>query len=104
MLKVLFEERGITAIGHESMDTDTTKIMEGETYVLGHGHWQIEVMDNLDKVPATGALVVASWPKPKAGLGFPGPGCSPSCRDGDVCEHRLRGRLRDRLDHGGGRR
>jgi kynurenine formamidase len=28
-------------------------------------------MDNLDKVPATGALIVVTWPKPKHGLGFP---------------------------------
>ena len=71
VLKALFEERGIIAIGHESMDTDATKSMESETYVLSHGHWQIEVMANLDKVPPTGAYVVATWPKPKAGLGFP---------------------------------
>jgi len=32
---------------------------------------QIEVMANLDKVPATGALLVVAWPKPKNGLGFP---------------------------------
>ena len=35
------------------------------------GHWQIEVMANLDKVPATGALIVVTWPKPGHGLGFP---------------------------------
>ena len=71
VLKVLFEQRGVTAIGHESMDTDTTKAMESETYVLSSGHYQIEVMANLDMVPATGAVIVASWPKPKGGLGFP---------------------------------
>ena len=71
VLKILFEQRGATAIGHESMDTDATKSMEGETYVLGHGHYQIEVMANLDKLPPTGAWIVATWPKPKAGLGFP---------------------------------
>ena len=71
VLKVLFEERGVTAIGHESMDTDITKNMESETYVLGNNHWQIEIMDSLDKVPPTGAFIVASWPKPKSGLGFP---------------------------------
>jgi kynurenine formamidase len=25
----------------------------------------------LDQVPATGALIVVAWPKPKGGLGFP---------------------------------
>jgi kynurenine formamidase len=71
VLKVLFEQRGAVAIGHEALDTDATPGMESERYVLGHDHWQIEVMDNLDKVPPTGALLVASWPKPKNGLGFP---------------------------------
>jgi hypothetical protein len=36
-------------------DTDTTEKMDSETYILQHGHYQIEVMANLDKVPATGA-------------------------------------------------
>jgi len=70
-VKFLFEQRGIVAIGHESMDTDTTDKMESETYVLQKGRFQIEVMANLDKVPATGALVVVTWPKVKNGLGFP---------------------------------
>jgi kynurenine formamidase len=59
------------ANGHESMDTDTTDDLKSEAWVLKHGHWQIEVMANLDKVPATGALIVVSWPKPEHGLGFP---------------------------------
>jgi kynurenine formamidase len=28
-------------------------------------------MANLDQVPATGALIVVTWPKVKDGLGFP---------------------------------
>ena len=44
---------------------------QSEKWLLQHGHWQIEVMANLDRVPATGALIVVSWPKPKHGLGFP---------------------------------
>ena len=67
----LYEQRGITATGHEAMDTDTTDKMESETYILKHGHYQIEVMTNLDKVPPTGALIVVTWPKVKKGLGFP---------------------------------
>jgi kynurenine formamidase len=70
-LKFLYEQRGIVANGHESMDTDTTDDLKSETWVLRHGHWQIEVMANLDQVPATGALIVVTWPKPKLGLGFP---------------------------------
>jgi kynurenine formamidase len=70
-VKFLIEQRGVTAIGHESMDTDTTDKMESETYVLQQGHFQIEVMANLDQVPATGAIIVVTWPKVKDGLGFP---------------------------------
>jgi len=70
-VKFLIEERGVTAIGHESMDTDTTDKMESETYILRQGHFQIEVMANLDQVPAKGALIVVTWPKVKDGLGFP---------------------------------
>ncbi|MGB8684041.1 MAG: cyclase family protein [Candidatus Binatus sp.] len=70
-IRFLYEQRGIVANGHESMDTDTTPSLESETWLLKHGHWQIEVMANLDKVPATGALIVVSWPKPQDGLGFP---------------------------------
>ena len=70
-IKFLYEQRGVTATGHESMDTDTTDKMDSETYILQHGHYQIEVMANLDKVPATGALIIVSWPKVRDGLGFP---------------------------------
>ena len=70
-VKMLVEQRGIVAIGHEAMDTDITPTMDSETYILGSGHFQIEVMDNLDKVPATGAYIVVTWPKVKDGLGFP---------------------------------
>jgi kynurenine formamidase len=70
-IQFLYEHRGIVANGHESMDTDTTSDMKSETWLLRQGHWQIEVMANLDKVPATGALIVVAWPKPKGGLGFP---------------------------------
>jgi kynurenine formamidase len=70
-IKFLYEQRSVTATGHESLDTDTTDKMESETYLLKAGHYQIEVMTNLDLVPARGALIVVSWPKVRDGLGFP---------------------------------
>jgi kynurenine formamidase len=70
-IKFLYERRGVTATGHESLDTDTTDKMDSETYILRSGHYQIEVMTNLDQVPARGALVVVTWPKVHDGLGFP---------------------------------
>jgi kynurenine formamidase len=70
-IQFLYEQRGIEANGHEAMDTDITPEMKSETWLLRHGHWQIEVLANLDQVPARGALIVVAWPKPKGGLGFP---------------------------------
>ena len=70
-IKFLFDERGITAIGHEALDTDTTATFDSESWLLHHGHWQIEVLANLDQVPATGAVIVVTWPKVKNGFGFP---------------------------------
>jgi kynurenine formamidase len=70
-IKFLYLQRGIVANGHESMDTDATPDLEAEAWLLKHDHWQIEVMANLGQVPATGALIVVTWPKPRGGLGFP---------------------------------
>ena len=75
-LKFLYEDRKITASGHETTDTDpgivTTKDDYSlETYILSTNHYQIELLTNLDQAPESGALVVASFPKPKGGFGFP---------------------------------
>ena len=70
-IKFLYEERHVTATGHEAMDTDTTDTMDSETWILHHNHYQIEVMTNLDQVPATGAVIVVTWPKVEHGFGFP---------------------------------
>jgi kynurenine formamidase len=76
VLKYLYEVRGITASGHETTDTDpgiaTSKgDYSLEAYILNKNHYQIELLTNLDKVPESGALVVAAFPKPKGGSGFP---------------------------------
>jgi kynurenine formamidase len=76
VLKLLYEDRKITASGHETTDTDpglsTTKDDYSlESYVLGLNHYQIEMLANLDLVPEAGALVMVTWPKPEGGTGFP---------------------------------
>lgn len=76
VLKYLYEDRKITASGHETTDTDpgvaTSKDDYSlETYILKSNHYQIELLAHLDEVPEAGALVVASFPKPKDGSGFP---------------------------------
>lgn len=76
VLKCLYEQRKITASGHETTDTDpgiaTSKDDYSlETYILGTNHYQIELLANLDKVPEAGAIAVVTFPKPKGGSGFP---------------------------------
>ena len=76
VLKYLYEERRITASGHETLDTDPgVATSKGdyslETYLLGTDHYQIELLANLDQVPDSGAIVVVAFPKPKGGSGFP---------------------------------
>src|SRR3954451_1627172 len=75
-LRLLYEERKITASGHETTDTDpgiaTSKDDYAlETYVLSTNHYQIELLTNLDQVPEAGAIAIVSFPKPKGGSGFP---------------------------------
>ncbi|MDQ0561064.1 kynurenine formamidase [Rhizobium mesoamericanum] len=76
VLEILLLERRITAIGHEQIDTDPGLAVSRadsslELFVLQQNAWQIELLRNLDQVPEAGALIMASWPKPKGGSGFP---------------------------------
>jgi len=76
VLQYLYEDRKITASGHETTDTDpglqTSKDdYTLESYILGRDHFQIELLANLDQVPEYGAIVVAAFPKPEGGSGFP---------------------------------
>jgi kynurenine formamidase len=76
VLELLYEQRGITASGHETTDTDpglsTTKDDYSlESYILGLNHYQIELLANLDQVPEAGALVWVTTPKVEDGAGFP---------------------------------
>jgi kynurenine formamidase len=76
VLKLLYEDRKITASGHETTDTDpgvaTTKDDYSlESYILGLNHYQIEMLANLDQVPEAGGIAIVTWPKPEGGTGFP---------------------------------
>jgi kynurenine formamidase len=75
-LQYLYETRKIRASGHETTDTDPGMVTSKgqfplETYILRQNRFQIELLDNLERVPETGALAVVSFPKPKNGSGFP---------------------------------
>ncbi len=76
-LKFLFEERKIKAVGHETFDTDAAidyrknGALIGEYYVLEQDTFQVELLTNLDKVPAKGAIIFNICPKPEKAGGFP---------------------------------
>ena len=76
VLRFLVEKRNIRAIGHEQTDTDPGKATSRsdfslETYILAQGRWQIELLAGLESLPEAGAAIVATWPKPQGGSGFP---------------------------------
>lgn len=76
VLKYLYEQRRVTATGHETTDTDPGRATSKsdyslERYILGTNHYQIELLANLDRVPEAGALVIVAFPKPARGSGFP---------------------------------
>ena len=76
-LQFLFQERKIKAVGHETFDTDASidylknGALLGEYYVLEQDTYQVELLKNLDKVPARGAIIFNIVPKPEKASGFP---------------------------------
>ncbi|GIO04430.1 metal-dependent hydrolase [Brevibacillus reuszeri] len=76
-LQFLFQERKIKAVGHETFDTDASidylknGALLGEYYVLEQDTYQVELLKNLDKVPAKGAIIFNIVPKPEKASGFP---------------------------------
>jgi kynurenine formamidase len=76
VLQYLYDVRRITASGHETTDTDpglatTHDDYSLESWILHRGHYQIELLTNLDRVPVSGGLVMVTFPKPRGGSGFP---------------------------------
>jgi kynurenine formamidase len=75
-VKWLADVRKVGAIGHETPDTDPACRQEAigfaaEDYILRAGKFNVEVMKNLDQVPAVGAIIFVVFPKLKNGTGFP---------------------------------
>jgi len=76
LVELLVRTREVTAIGHDTTDTDPGAVVAAgavpaETAILAADRWQLELMAGLDQVPPRGALIVATWPKPRGGTGFP---------------------------------
>jgi kynurenine formamidase len=72
VLQYLYEKVKIRASGHETTDTDPGMITSRnefplETYILKQDRYQIELLDDLSRVPEAGALAVVTFPKPKNG-------------------------------------
>lgn len=76
-IRYLLDERGVEAIGHETLDTDASVGAEragdlvAERYILTRGKVQVELLANLDKVPPTGAVLFASVPRIEGATGLP---------------------------------
>ncbi|WP_175072849.1 cyclase family protein [Terribacillus sp. AE2B 122] len=76
-LKFLYEERNIKAVGHETFDTDAAVDFQkngallGEYYVLEQDSYQVELLTNLDQLPAKGAFIFNIVPKAGKASGFP---------------------------------
>lgn len=76
-LQYLIEERNIAVNGHETLDTDASALAAAagdlacERYVLSKGKLQVEVLCNLDQVPAAGAVAFVAWPRIEGATGLP---------------------------------
>lgn len=77
-LEFLIEERQVKAIGHETLDTDAGVeaaenggALHQEYYVLSKDIFQLEVLANLDQLPATGALISIAFPHWEQATGSP---------------------------------
>jgi len=76
-LKYIYEERNAAANGHETLDTDASKLaaeagdLAGERYILDKGKLQVEMLKNLDQVAPAGAVILVSYPRIEGATGLP---------------------------------
>lgn len=76
-LDIVLNQRGATAIGHETFDTDGSAdvakngFFESEKFVLAQDKFQLEILNNLSLVPPTGSIIVIGVPKFDGFPGFP---------------------------------
>lgn len=76
-IRYIYEVRNAAANGHETLDTDGSAEcaragdLACERYVLTHGKLQIEVLRNLDELPAAGAVLFCAWPRIEGANGLP---------------------------------
>ncbi|MGT2895628.1 cyclase family protein [Streptococcus entericus] len=77
-LEYLIHNRQVKAVGHETLDTDSgASVPENggalveEYYLLEQGIYQVEVLANLDQVPATGSFIAIAYPNWEGATGSP---------------------------------
>lgn len=76
-LQYIYEVRNAAANGHETLDTDASALaaqtgdLTCERYLLDKGKLQVEVMCNLDQVPAAGAIAIAAFLPIEGATGLP---------------------------------
>ena len=75
-LEFLIKERQVKAVGHETLDTDAgvPAAQHGlieEYYLLEQDIYQLELLNNLDQAPASGALIAIAYPHWKEASGSP---------------------------------
>lgn len=75
-LEYLSRTRNVTAIGHETLNTDSgieaaeAGFLVAQQYWLREDKYQIELMAHLDKVPAVGSIIFIGMPHIKHSPGF----------------------------------
>lgn len=76
-LAFLIHERQVKGVGHETLDTDSGKAVAEngallqEYYLLEQGIFQVEVLNNLDQLPATGSIISIAYPHWEKATGSP---------------------------------
>ena len=77
VVRFLIDERDVAAIGHETFDTDASpeavkeEDLACERAILAANRFQVELMDNLDQLPATGAVIFIAYPRIEGATGLP---------------------------------
>ena len=74
-VEFLVDERNVSAIGHETSDTDSPLTSgktnyEVERLILEKDRIQIEMLKDLDQCPAVGGIIFCTFPRIKGGPGF----------------------------------
>ncbi|WAC57757.1 cyclase family protein [Gordonia sp. SL306] len=68
---MLVRERGVVAIGTDTLSVDVSGAVGAHTAILGAGRYAVDAMANLSSVPASGATVMVGAPRFAGGTGGP---------------------------------